>query len=131
MADPIDPRALRVEPDGGVTLLGGWSPTSGYRHFPLQPACPFTGADDIEPLDLPRSGTVWLHTTVTAAPPGYTGPVPYGLGVVELDGEPLLRVIGRIHGDGVEPGQAVRLVGEDVPGPDGEPATTWAFEVVR
>jgi hypothetical protein len=24
----------------------------------------------------------------------------------------------------------VRLVGEDVPGPDGEPATTWAFEVV-
>ena len=75
MPDPIDPRALRVD-DDGVTLLGGWSPSSGYRHFPRQPLCPFTGADDVEPLDLPRAGRVWLWTTVTAPPPGYQGPSP-------------------------------------------------------
>jgi uncharacterized OB-fold protein len=129
MPDPIDPRALRVDPDG-VTLLGGWSPSSGHRHFPRQPLCPFTGADDVQPLDLPRSGRVWLWTTVTAPPPGYTGPIPYGLGVVELDGEPFLRVVSRIIGDVPGEGAPVQLVGEDLPGPDGEPATTWAFEVV-
>ena len=31
-----------------------------------------------------RSGVLWAWTAVTAAPPGYEGPVPYGFGVVEL-----------------------------------------------
>ncbi len=110
-----------------MTLLGGWSPTSGFRHFPLSPVCPFTGADDVEPVDLEHSGTVWLHTTITAPPPGYTGPVPYGLGIVELDGTPLLRVVTRLAGDGIEVGTHVELDGEEVPGPDGEPVMTWVF----
>jgi uncharacterized OB-fold protein len=129
MPAPIDPGSLRVD-DDGVTLLGGWSPSSGYRHFPMRPLCPFTGADDVQPLDLPRDGRVWLWTTVTAPPSGYTGPVPYGLGIVELDGEPFLRVVSRIIGEVSGEGAPVRLVGENVPGPDGEPATTWAFEVI-
>jgi len=89
--------------------------------------CPFTGADDIEPVDLDREGTVWLHTTVQVAPPGYTGPVPYGLGIVELDGDPLLRVVTRLAGEGIAPGVRVRLDGDEVPGPDGEPVVTWVF----
>ncbi len=123
---PIDPAVLRVDEDG-VTLLGGWSATSGLRHFPPSPVCPFTGADDIEPVDLPRTGTVWLHTTVSIAPPGYTGPVPYGLGIVELDGEPMLRVVSRLRGDDIATGTRVRLDGAVLPGPDGEPAVTWVF----
>jgi len=123
---PIDPAVLRID-DDGITLLGGWSPSRGLRHFPLNPVCPFTGADDIEPVDLPRTGTVWLHTTVTVAPPGYSGPVPYGLGIVELDGDPLLRVVTRLRGE-VARGVAVSLGGEEVPGPDGEPAVTWVFQ---
>lgn len=124
--EPIDPSVLRVD-DDGVTLLGGWSATSGLRHFPRSPVCPFTGADDVEPVDLPRTGSVWLHTTVNVAPPGYSGPVPYGLGIVELDGTPLLRVVGRLSGDDLEPGAPVRLDGEEVPGPGGESALTWVF----
>jgi uncharacterized OB-fold protein len=124
---PIDPSVLRVDDGGGVSLLGGWSPTSGLRHFPRSPVCPFTGADDVEPIDLPRTGTVWLHTTVNVAPPGYTGPVPYGLGIIELDGTPLLRIVARLSGPGVGPGVPVSLTGEELPGPDGEPALTWAF----
>jgi uncharacterized OB-fold protein len=92
--------------------------------------CPFTGADDVEPVDLPRTGRIWLWTEVTAPPPGYGGPVPYGLGVVELDGDPLLRVVARLSGapaGGWSEGTPVRLVAETVPGPDGEPASTWAF----
>jgi uncharacterized OB-fold protein len=123
---PIDPHSLRADQDG-LTLLGGWSPTSGFRHFPRAPVCPFTGADDIEPVDLDREGTVWLHTTVQVAPPGYTGPVPYGLGIVELDGDPLLRVVTRLDGEGIAPGVRVRLDGDEVPGPDGEPVVTWVF----
>jgi uncharacterized OB-fold protein len=123
---PIDPAVLRVD-DDGITLLGGWSATSGLRHFPPSPVCPFTGADDVEPVDLSRTGTVWLHTTVSIAPPGYTGPVPYGLGIVELDGQPMLRVVSRLRGEGIAPGTPVQLGGEVLPGPDGEPAVTWVF----
>ncbi len=43
----------------------------------------------------PTSGRLWLWTAVTSAPPGYAGPVPYGFGVVELDGVGL-RVVGRL-----------------------------------
>jgi uncharacterized OB-fold protein len=117
---------LRVD-DDGVTLLGGWSATSGLQHFPRSTVCPFSGADDVEPIDLPRAGTVWLHTTVSIAPPGYSGPVPYGLGIVELDGEPMLRVVSRLSGEDITIGTAVSLGGEEVPGPDGEPSVTWVF----
>ena len=126
VAPAIEPSVIRVDDDGTVTLLGGFSPTSGLRHFPQMAMCPYTGADDVEPLDLPRTGTVWLHTTVSAPPPGYTGPVPYGLGVVELAGEPLLRVVARLVGD-IETGVPVTLRGEEIPGSDGTPVTTWAF----
>ena len=124
--EPIDQSVLRVD-DDGVTLLGGWSPTSGLRHFPRSPVCPFTGADDVEALDLPRTGRVWLQTTVTIAPPGYAGRVPYGLGIVELDGEPALRVVARLSGEGLGPGTPVVLDGEELPGPNGQPALTWVF----
>ena len=123
---PIDPSVLRVD-DGGVTLLGGWSETSQFRHFPRSPVCPFTGADDVVPVDLPRSGTLWLHTHVNLAPPGYTGPVPYQLGIVELEGEPLLRVVSRLAGDNLATGMQMQLDGEVVPGPDDEPTLTWVF----
>ena len=99
---PIEPSVLRVD-DDGITLLGGWSATSGFRHFPRSAACPFTGADDVVPVDLPRSGTVWLHTTVHLAAAGLRGPTPYGLGIVELDGEPLLRIVTRLDGRGPRP----------------------------
>ena len=99
-----------------------WSPP-----LPPSPVCPFTGADDVEPIDLPRTGTVWLHTMVTNAPPGYSGPVPYGLGIIELDGEPLLRVVTRLQGDDLARGTPVQLAGEELPDPDGEPSMTWVF----
>jgi uncharacterized OB-fold protein len=64
---------------------------------------------------------------VTLAPPGYLGPVPYGFGIVELDGEPLLRIVTRFGGEGIRRGTRVTLAGEELPGPDGEPVTTWVF----
>jgi uncharacterized OB-fold protein len=35
-------------------------------------------------VELSGTGRLWSWTTVTTAPPGYAGEVPYGFGVVEL-----------------------------------------------
>jgi len=114
---------FRVD-DGQLVLCGGRSHSSGTYHFPRSEVCPYTGAEDVEPVDLPTSGRLWLWTAVTSAPPGYTGPVPYGFGVVELDGVGL-RVVGRL----TEPdpaklaaGQRMKLVVDEF-----EDITTWAF----
>jgi uncharacterized OB-fold protein len=110
--------------NGQLVLQGGRSPSSGAYHFPISDVCPYTGADDVEPVDLPTSGRLWLWTAVTSSPPGYAGPVPYGFGIVELDGVGL-RVVGRL----MEPdparlvaGQPMRVVVDEFEG-----VTTWAF----
>lgn len=101
-------------------LIGGYSPSSGHHHYPLGPVCPYTGADDVEAVDLPTTGRLWAWTAVTAAPPGYDGPVPYGFGVVELDGIGLRLVTRLTEPDPskLSEGQAMHLVDDDV---------SWAF----
>jgi uncharacterized OB-fold protein len=114
---------FRVDGDR-LVLLGGRSPSSGKYHFPLSDVCPYTGADDVEPVDLPGSGTLWLWTAVTSAPPGYEGPVPYGFGIVELDGVGL-RVVGRLtesDPSALQEGQPMRVVADRF-----REITTWAF----
>jgi uncharacterized OB-fold protein len=96
--------------------------------------CPYTGAEDIEPARLPDHGTLWAWTAVTAAPPGYTGPVPFGFGVVELrDGlETPLRVVTRVteaDPTALELGTEMRLVADVVAvDDDGTEVVAWAFE---
>lgn len=91
---PVHDALFRLGGKGEIRLLGGFSSTSGKHHFPRLPACPYTGADDVEPVELSDHGTLWGWTAVTAAPPGYSGDVPFGFGVVELSEG--LRVITRI-----------------------------------
>jgi uncharacterized protein len=116
--------------DGTIDLIGGYSPTSGKFHFPLLDTCPYSGATDVERVLLSRDATLWAWTAVTAAPPGYTGPVPYGFGVVELVHEQL-RVITRLRESDpsrLQFGQPMTLVADELPGderPDG--VVTWAF----
>lgn len=81
--------------DGRPHLVGGYSPSSGRYHFPLLATCPYTGADDVERVELSTTGTLWGWTAVTAPPPGYRGGVPFGFGVVELPAEGL-RVVTRL-----------------------------------
>lgn len=134
MAAPITDGLFRLEDDGSLVLLGGCSASSGLHHFPRSPVCPYTGADDVREVDLPTRGTLWARTTVTSAPPGYPGAVPYGLGVVELTtpGGPL-RVVGRLVGpgpagdDGSWFGTPMVVVAEEVPDGDGGTVVTWAF----
>jgi uncharacterized OB-fold protein len=120
---------FREHPDGTIRLIGGYSPSSGYAHFPRLAACPFTGADDVEEVELPDHASLWGWTAVTAPPPGYRGEVPFGFGIVQLPGD--LRIITRLtvaDPDALSFGQEMRLVAVPLHDDDGTTVITYAFE---
>ena len=126
---PLHDGLFRERPNGSIVLIGGYSPSSGRTHFPRLPACPYTGADDVEEVELPTHGTLWGWTGVTARPPGYEGEVPVGFGIVELvDG---LRVITRLtepDPDALEFGQPMHLVADTLQtDEDGTVVIMYAF----
>jgi uncharacterized OB-fold protein len=119
---------LSLDDQGRLTMLGGWSASSRRHHFPPAELCPYSGADDVEVVPLPRRGTLWAWTAVTAAPPGYEGPVPYGFGIVEL-GEVGLRVVGRLtehDPSALQFGQTMEVMADRLPGG----RVVWAFAAV-
>jgi len=71
-----------------------------------------------------------LFTVVANRPPGYRGSLPYGFGVVELDGAGL-EVIARVEETDVtrlRPGLPVQLVAEPLfTDDDGTPVVAYAF----
>lgn len=118
---------LTTTADGDVRLLGGRCRACGRPCFPRASTCPYCGADDVEPVTLPDTGTLWGWTAVTSAPPGYEGPVPFGFGVVELTNG--LRVITRLtESDPAQLtfGMPMRLVA-DALRVDGAHVVTYAF----
>jgi scaffold protein (connect acetoacetyl-CoA thiolase and HMG-CoA synthase) len=129
---PVAPPGLWRTTDGVTTLLGGRSRSTGLLHFPRSPVCPYRGTDDVDDVELARTGVLWACTTVQTAPPGYTGPIPYHLGVVELDPDPdgqVLRVVGRIEGGataGPAVGDRMEVVEVDVATDEGG-ITVWGF----
>jgi uncharacterized OB-fold protein len=76
------------------SLLGSACTACGAHHFPRQETCPYCSVEDSRPVELSRHGKLWSWTAVTAPPPGYTGEIPFGIGVVELPEG--IRVITRL-----------------------------------
>lgn len=128
-----DPRGARPVHDGlfqsdPPALLGIRCEECGRQAFPRAATCPYCGSELVTDVALSTSGTLWGWTTVTAAPPGYHGEVPFGFGVVELPER--LRVITRLATpvDGYEHGQPMHL--QIVPlhvADDGTQVETWEF----
>lgn len=77
-------------------------------HFPQADTCPYCSFDQVSTEECSGQGRLWAATAVTAAPPGYRGPVPYGFGVVEL--EEGLRVVTQL----TEPDPAALSLGQPV-----------------
>jgi uncharacterized OB-fold protein len=127
---PVTDGLFTTQPDGTIALVGGYSPTSGKYHFPRLPACPYTGAADVETVTLRGNATLWGWTAVTAPPPGYEGEVPYGFGIVELVHE-RLRVVSRLTEPDpakLEFGQPMHLVADILhTDDDGADVVTYAF----
>jgi uncharacterized OB-fold protein len=84
-------------PSDDPRLLGTRCGQCGTVTFPRQAGCPRCYAQDMEPIELPKRGTLWTYTTQgfrPKSPPegGYLGDdteesfVPYALGYVELPG---------------------------------------------
>jgi uncharacterized OB-fold protein len=133
--DPVRPirEGLFVTGEDGLRLVTGSCDRCGEPHFPRTDSCPYCGSDAISERRLGPDGVVALSTVVRRPPPGYTGPVPYGFGVVRLAGT-RLEIVSRIAArdlDAVGPGAPVRLALEEVPADDGPPAAVWTFRVVE
>jgi len=78
---PVREGLFQLDPPA---LLGTRCNTCGEHAFPRTSVCPYCGSETVTDAVLSGTGTLWLWTTVTAAPPGYTGEVPFGFGIVEL-----------------------------------------------
>ena len=130
-------RAVAIEPglfrdDGdGPRLIGALCSSCDRRSFPYGDTCPWCGADATREVLLAPTGTLWAWTAVTAAPPGYSGEVPYGFGVVQLDDGVRVdhsRSPSRILA-ALSFGQPMTLVLETVDhDDDGNDIVTWAFD---
>jgi uncharacterized OB-fold protein len=111
------------------SLLGSLCHQCGSHHFPRHDTCPYCAAEGPEPIALSAHGSLWAWTAVTAPPPGYLGPTPYGIGVVELPEG--IRVITRLTEDDpavLRSGQSMEL--HIVPlavDDDGNEVVTFAF----
>lgn len=95
--------------------------------FPRQEICPYCSAEHVDGVELSRNGALWAWTAVTAAPPGYEGPVPYGFGVVELqDGVRVVTRLTESDPTSLHHGQAMKLTTEVLPF-EGRRVLTYAF----
>jgi len=114
---------------GEVSLLASRCRACGRYQFPAAATCPTCRGDDVEPVRLSSTGTLWGWTAVHTAPPGYEGPVPFGFGVVELPEG--LRVITRLETTDVDAlrfGMPVRAATAALhANADGDTVVTYTF----
>ncbi len=84
-------------------------PACGRLTFPPKPFCPHCLHDKPDWVELSGDGVLYAYTVVHIAPAGFTGQVPYRVGIVDLaEG---LRIACAIRPDGdIAPDRPVRLV---------------------
>jgi uncharacterized OB-fold protein len=110
-------------------LLAGQCESCEERHFPTAEFCPYCSSDAVSRTEVGATGTLYLHTVVNNAPPGYAGPVPYGFGLVDLPEG--LRVVTRLVASDLgtfRTGMAMHLtVGPLFEDENGNEVLSWAY----
>ena len=81
---PVTGGLFELAAEGGGRLLGGFCASCSRYHFPAGDNCPYCSATGCMARALSDHGRLCLFTTVVNRPPGYSGEVPFGFGVVEL-----------------------------------------------
>ncbi len=110
-------------PEGYLRLCGAECSACGTRIFPAAPVCPTCNAEQLKPLALGATGTLYACSTVHVAPAAWQ--VPYVIGYVDLPEG--VRVFGKIVGTdgavaGLVPDLAVRVHVEETAAADASPA---------
>ena len=104
MATSIDPQRLKLSDDGRSGALVGFQCLDcGVRVFGPATFCQSCTSDNLSPVEFGAEGTLFSYTVVRVPPAGWTGPVPYVLGEVELPEGPhvLAEVVdGKCHPEG-------------------------------
>jgi uncharacterized OB-fold protein len=83
----------------------------------------------VQVVRLPTVGTVFSYTISRVSAPGYSGPVPYGFGIVELGSD--LRVTSLLGADPIDQlriGARVHFALVDV-GTEDEPVLSYMYEM--
>src|SRR5262245_8007213 len=93
-ARPISDGLFNAQPDG-PRLRAARCIACAKLHFPASETCPYCGGEETTATFVGPTGRLRLFTAVANRPPGYRGPLPYGFGVVELEGTGL-QVITRL-----------------------------------
>lgn len=73
-------------PEKEPRLMGVKCRSCGELFFPERTKCIKCFAEEMDEISLPQRGKVYSYTIVHHATPGYTGPLPYAVGAVELPG---------------------------------------------
>ncbi len=66
-------------------LEAGKCSSCGNVYYPPRRVCP-CGGREFETVELPNTGKVVTYTIIRVGPSDFADEVPYGLGIVELDG---------------------------------------------
>lgn len=131
MHDELAVRDGLLVSDDGPALVGGRCRECQSVCFPLQDVCPYCSEEAVHEIKLSRTGTLWAWTAVTAAPPGYEGPVPYGFGVVELpEGVRVVTRLTEADPAKLNQGQKMRLVLDPLVVEEERRVLTYAFAPV-
>src|SRR4051794_9319238 len=119
---------LFVDDEDGPRLLASRCGACGKLQFPSGAVCPYCAAAGCVVEAVGPAGRLRLFTVVQTSPPGYRGPVPYGFGVVDVDGLSVVTRLTEARLERLRPGLPMRLVLDPLPAADdGPPVLTYAF----
>jgi len=108
----INEKLFNLPPPGEESHLTGVKCKScGEFFFPKRTKCISCFSEEMEEVALGKKGKIYTYTIVHHATPGYTGPLPYAVGAVELPGGiVVLSPLTQCHLDQLKIGMDVELV---------------------
>ncbi len=78
-------------------LEGNKCLTCGEEFFPARKICPTCRRKGkLEPIDLPKKGTIYSYTEVFVGPTGFEKETPYILAIIELENKTKTRILSQI-----------------------------------
>jgi uncharacterized OB-fold protein len=123
-----EPRLLRDDilrrTADGWSLVGSRCPL-GHVSFPVTKICPECLSETVEPVELPRTGTVFAHTTVRM--PAANFKPPYSIGYVTLTGGPRVFAHFEITEEELRIGAPVELEVKPMWEEEGRPVIAYCF----